>query len=214
MDIIGPIMIGPSSSHTAGAARIGKLARLMLQEPLKKAEITLYGSFAKTYQGHGTDLALLGGLLGFNPDDPRIREATALAKESFVHELKADTTTVTGHPNTVRLRLHGENGRVDVTGVSVGGGRIRITEIDGFSVNLDGESVVLVIHSVDKPGVITKLTASLGEGINIGNMSVSRQAKGSWVVMVIEIDMALPRETEAVLSNIEGVKKITQIIPL
>jgi L-serine dehydratase len=214
-DIIGPIMVGPSSSHTAGAARIGKLARIMLQEPVHRAEIKLYGSFAETYLGHGTHLAVLGGLLGYDPDDLRIRQSDSLAREAFGYEFVVLSGVPVDHPNTMRLSLAGETNQIDILGVSVGGGRIRVTEIDGFPVKLNGENIVLVIHSVDRPGVITLLTSCLAsENINIGNMTVSRQGKGSSVVMTIEIDApAEPRVLDRVRST-EGVQRATQIIPL
>lgn len=214
-DIIGPIMVGPSSSHTAGAARIGKLARVMLQEPVQKAEIRLYGSFAETYLGHGTHLAVLGGLLGFDPDDIRIREADQLAAEAFSFDFVILSHVTVDHPNTMRLTLTGDKNRIEIVGVSVGGGRIRIVEVDGFPVRLNGESIVLVIHSVDRPGVITLLTACLAsEGINIGNMTVSRQGKGSSVVMTIEIDAPADSRVLERVRSTEGVHRATQIIPL
>jgi L-serine dehydratase len=180
-----------------------------------EADIILYGSFAETYRGHGTHLALLGGLLGFDPDDVRIRESEKLAAQFFRYSLSTGKQLPSMHPNTVRLRLRGESSRVEVVGESVGGGRVRITEIDGFPVHLDGESVVLIVHSIDRPGVITALTSCLARAsINIGNMSVSRQGKGASVVMTIEVDAEVDRQTAALLSNVDGVSKVTQIVPL
>ena len=142
LDIIGPVMIGPSSSHTAGAARIGKLALRILQERVESAEILLYGSFARTYLGHGTHLALLAGLLGFDPDDARIRQAEKLARDAFTFSLIALPEETVSHPNTVRLRLRGQNEHLEMVGISVGGGRVIVTEIDKFAVHIDGESIV------------------------------------------------------------------------
>lgn len=211
-DIIGPIMIGPSSSHTAGAARIGRLAWRLLQEPVRKAEIVLYGSFARTYLGHGTHLALLGGLLGFAPDDPRIRDAEALARDSFTYTMKQGGEAE--HPNTVRLKLYGNQAQVEVVGISVGGGSIRLIEIDGFPVRIDGESIVAIVHSLDRPGVITQLTSVVAmDGVNVGNMHVSRQGRGASVVMTIEVDSELSPSAMASMSTIPGVRRITQIIP-
>ncbi len=187
----------------------------MLQEPVRRAEIALYGSFAETYLGHGTHLAVLGGLLGFDPDDIRIRQADELAALVFDYEFIIRAGVPVDHPNTVRLGLVGEKNRIEIVGVSVGGGRIRITEVDGFPVKLHGESIVLVIHSVDRPGVITLLTACLAsEGINIGNMTVSRQGKGSLVVMTIEIDAPADSRVLDRVCSTEGVQRATQIIPL
>lgn len=214
LDIIGPVMIGPSSSHTAGAARLGKLALRILQEKVVSAEIFLYGSFARTYVGHGTHLALLGGLLGFDPDDVRIREAVKLARDEFVYELITLPEETVNHPNTVRLRLKGEHEQLEMVGISVGGGRVVVTEIDTFSVHIDGESIVLVVHSLDKPGVITKLTALMADdSVNIGNMNVSRQSRGASVVMTIEVDSPISFPMLLRLRAIAGVSKITQIIP-
>ncbi|KAF0197974.1 MAG: L-serine dehydratase [Bacillota bacterium] len=214
LDIIGPIMIGPSSSHTAGAARLGKLALRILQERVVSAEILLYGSFARTYVGHGTHLAVLGGLLGFDPDDTRIREADKLAKDEFTFDLVTLPEETVSHPNTVRLRLRGEREQLEMVGISVGGGRVIVTEIDRFAVHIDGESTILVIHSLDQPGVITKLTALIAEdSVNIGNMNVSRQSKGASVVMTIEIDSPISPSMLLRLKAVAGVSKITQIIP-
>lgn len=214
LDIIGPIMIGPSSSHTAGAARLGKLALRILQEELVEAEINLYGSFARTYIGHGTHLALLGGLLGFEPDDLRIRDALNLAKASFEFSIHALIEQPTTHPNTVRLKLRGPKESLDLLGISVGGGRVVVTEIDTFPVHIDGESIVLVVHSLDQPGVITKLTALIAaDGVNVGNMNVSRLARGASVIMTIEVDTPVSADMSERLLAISGIRKITHIIP-
>jgi len=207
-------MIGPSSSHTAGAARLGKLALRILEEKVTSAEILLYGSFARTYLGHGTHLAILGGLLGFDPDDARIRDADRLAREEFTYSIIPVLEESVAHPNTVRLRLKGEHEHLELTGISIGGGRVVVTEIDRFTVRIDGESVMLVVHSLDQPGVITKLTALIAEdGVNIGNMNVSRQSKGASVVMTLESDSPISPATLVRLRAITGVQKITQIIP-
>jgi len=207
-------MIGPSSSHTAGAARLGKLALKILQEPVVNAEILLYGSFARTYVGHGTHLAILGGLLGYEPDDERIREAVSLAQSSFAFSITTLPEHAVSHPNTLRLRLRSSTQRLELVGQSLGGGRVCVTEIDSFPVRIDGESVVLVVHSQDQPGVITRLTALVAEeGVNIGNMNVSRLARGSSVVMTIEVDSPVSPDMLLRLERINGVSKVTQIIP-
>jgi len=212
LDIIGPVMIGPSSSHTAGAARIAKLALRLLGEPVNRAEIILYNSFAKTYFGHGTHLAILGGLMGFAPDDVRLRTADILARDSFSY------TLVTGegpmHPNTVRLLLTGSTQAVEVVGVSLGGGRVKIVEIDGFPTQVDGTSHVIVVFSADRPGVITFLTALIAKAeVNIGNMNVSRRYKGASVVMTIELDQPLARGLLSEMLQSSEVHKIVQISP-
>ncbi|MDP3058800.1 MAG: L-serine ammonia-lyase, iron-sulfur-dependent subunit beta [bacterium] len=215
LDIIGPIMIGPSSSHTAGAARLGKLAKTLLGESLAKAEIELFGSFAKTYLGHGTHLALLGGLLGFDPDDERIRKADEIASRQFDFCFSTFDAPINMHPNTVRLILRGGSEAIELVGASLGGGRVVVNEIDGFSVRLDGERTVIIVHSVDIPGVITSLTSVLSEaGVNIGNMSVSRTAKGAKVIMTIEIDCVILPEVLARVEKVPGITKVSQVTPL
>ena len=139
-DIIGPVMIGPSSSHTAGAARLGKMARCIFGSVPKKVEMTLYGSFAKTYKGHGTDRALLGGLLGFKEDDKRIRNGKELADEASLDYTFIESPLDIGHPNVVKFDLYGEKERhMSVVGRSIGGGQIMITEVDGNDMSMTGE---------------------------------------------------------------------------
>ena len=158
-DVMGPNMIGPSSSHTAGAARIGFLAQKMINGPLKEVNFTLYGSFARTFKGHGTDRALLGGIMGFSTDDMRIRNSFEIAKEkgltfSFTpNELETDI-----HPNTVDIHMVNNNGQeMTVRGESLGGGKVRIVKINSVQVDFSGEySAIIVIHQ-DKPGVVAAL---------------------------------------------------------
>lgn len=145
-DIIGPVMVGPSSSHTAGAARIGKVARTILGEELKEAIIEMHGSFAKTYKGHGTDKALLAGLMGFEVDDDRIRNSLEIANQKGIKFIFNTAVMGNVHPNTARLNLTGESGRkVCVQGASIGGGNIVITEIDGIEVELTGNLHTLIV---------------------------------------------------------------------
>ena len=158
-DIVGPVMIGPSSSHTAGAARIGLMARKILKDEPQKAVITVYGSFAKTYRGHGTDKALVAGLLGFSADDLRLRDSFAIAKkEGLQVELERSEDEV-GHPNTVRIAMTGKHGAcAEILGVSLGGGKIEIREINGFDVSLSGEEHTLITLHRDQPGIIAQAT--------------------------------------------------------
>jgi len=212
LDVIGPVMIGPSSSHTAGAARIAKLALRLLGEPVIKAEIILYNSFAQTYFGHGTHLAILGGLMGFAPDDARLRKADILARDAFSYTLATGEGPL--HPNTVRLLLSGSTQSVEVVGLSMGGGRVKIVEIDGFPTQIDGTNHVIVVFSDDRPGVITFLTALIaGAEVNIGNMNVSRRGKGASVVMTMELDQPLARGVLSEMSQSNEVHKIVQISP-
>lgn len=216
-DIIGPVMIGPSSSHTAGAARLGKMARTILGEDPIAAVIELHGSFAQTYRGHGTDKALVAGLLGYNTDDVRIRDALEMAPERGINiTFKTIDLGDSAHPNTAVFHLTGALGReVKVVGASTGGGNIIITEIDGYSVELTGEYYTLISIHQDKPGVIALITHMLAqESVNIAFMRVSRREKGSQALAIIEADHVLPRHILTAISSIPSVKLALLIPPL
>lgn len=215
-DMIGPIMIGPSSSHTAGAARLGKMARIILGEEPVRAVIGLHGSFAQTYKGHGTDKALVAGLLGFAADDARIREALTIARENQL-DISFSLVDLGGvHPNTAVLQLYGLSGRATrVVGASVGGGSIRITEIDGYHVDLSGEYHTLVSTHQDQPGVVALVAQALAvEGVNIAFMRLSRRQRGSQALMILEVDQAVPPEALAKIQEIPAVQMALQIPPL
>ncbi|MFJ5622154.1 L-serine ammonia-lyase, iron-sulfur-dependent subunit beta [Peribacillus loiseleuriae] len=208
-DIIGPVMIGPSSSHTAGAARIGRVARNLFGREPKWADIYLYGSFAKTYKGHGTDVALVGGLLDFDTFDERIKQSLDLAvlkkmKISF-HEEEA----VPDHPNTAKLVIGDTQGELELVGISIGGGKIEITELNGFKLRLSGHHpAILVVHD-DRFGAIANVANILSKHeMNIGHMEVSRKEKGKMALMVIEVDQNID---DVVLAEIEGLPYITQV---
>ena len=188
-DIVGPVMIGPSSSHTAGAARLGLMARKILGERPVRAEINLHGSFAKTYKGHGTDKALLAGIMGMEPDDMRLREALELAEEGGLSYVFKQVELREAHPNTAVIYLVGETGRVArVRGASVGGGNILISNIDGYEVELSGQYPVLLTIHRDRPGVITQVTRILSRyEVNIAFMRVSRQSRGETAMMIMEL---------------------------
>lgn len=205
-DVLGPNMIGPSSSHTAGAAIIAYLARKMVNGPIKNVTFILYGSFAKTYRGHGTDRALVGGILGFATDDTRIRESFQLAKEAglefaFVEDEKETEI----YPNTVDIRMENQAGRViTVRGESLGGGKVRIVRINQVKVDFTGEySAVIVIHQ-DKPGVVAHITKELSDRyVNIAFMRLFREAKGDIAYTIVESDDHLPEDiTENLRSNV------------
>lgn len=194
-DVMGPNMIGPSSSHTAGAARIAFLARKMLNSTLKKVQFTLYGSFAKTYHGHGTDRALLGGIMGFGTDDMRIRDSFEIAKDigldfSFVpNEIETDV-----HPNTVDILMANENGdHIMIRGESLGGGKARICRINDVEVDFTGEYSTLIVIQKDKPGVVTYITKCLSDqDVNIAFMRLFRESKGNTAYSIVESDGLLP----------------------
>lgn len=189
-DIIGPIMIGPSSSHTAGAVRIGKYARSILGSKPIRAEIRFCGSFAKTYKGHGTDKAIVAGILGMEPDDARIKTSLETAgTEGLSYQfVTADIENV--HPNTAEIVLTGEAGNsVLVRGSSIGGGNIIITKINETAVSINGKSTTLIIPHRDVPGMIAAVAKILAEnGVNIHGFSLSRDRKGGTAVMTIEVD--------------------------
>lgn len=179
-DVLGPVMTGPSSSHTAGAVRIGSTARRLLGEQPAEAEILLYGSFAATGRGHGTDRALVAGLLGMQPDDDRIPHSFSIAKEAGLH-FKIGTTNLRGaHPNTAVLRLTGASGRkLEVVGASIGGGRINICQIDGITTNFGGDHNTLIVHNQDTPGHVAAVTTCLSQhGVNIATMQLYRSTAG------------------------------------
>ena len=203
-DVIGPNMIGPSSSHTAGAVSIALMARKLFQEEIVKVEFTLYGSFAKTYRGHGTDRALLGGILGFAPDDVRIREAFRIAEERGLEfRFMEDHDTHGLHPNTADIVMHNGKGRTQfVRGVSVGGGRMKIVKINNIDVDFTGEySAAIVIHQ-DKPGVVAHITKCLSDdGVNIAFMRLFREAKGHIAYTIVESDDALPADLSDMLKE-------------
>lgn len=189
-DIIGPVMIGPSSSHTAGAARLGRVTRALLGTEPVQAEIRLHGSFAKTYKGHGTDRALVAGILGMETDDPGLRNALETARERGL-EVTFKTVELDGaHPNTAWILLTDAAGdQVSLIGSSIGGGNILVTKLNGMDVYFTGEKETLIVRHQDVPGIIASVTevAALA-GANISNFRLSRKEKGGEAVMTIELD--------------------------
>lgn len=196
-DVIGPNMIGPSSSHTAGAVSIALMARRMFRRPISKVTFTLYGSFAKTYRGHGTDRALLGGTLGFATDDIRIRDAFSIAEEQGLDYLyHIDSRTQVKHPNTADILLESPDGdTLLVRGESIGGGKIRIAKIDNIEVDFTGEYSTLIIRQEDKPGVVVHIAQCLNNhNVNIAFMRMFREEKGGRAFTVVESDERIPAE--------------------
>lgn len=188
-DVIGPVMIGPSSSHTAGAARIGKAARDFFGKEPKWAKIHLYGSFAKTYKGHGTDFALAGGLLGFDTDDKRMSSALELCKNKGLEIEFVVEEAATDHPNTARLIIGDDDKQIEIVGISIGGGMIEITELNGFELRLSGSNPALLIVHNDKFGAIASVAQIFAENkLNIGHMAVNRKEVGREALMIIETD--------------------------
>ena len=191
-DIIGPIMIGPSSSHTAGAARIGRMARHLLAEPPAEAELLLYGSFLLTHGGHGTDRALVAGLLDMAVDDVRLRDSFDYARAQGLKFRFGEARLRQAHPNTVVVHLKGVSGRtLDMRAASVGGGNIRVEELNGLPVSFTGQQNTLIIPHVDQPGKIAAVTACAAQyGMNIGSMQVFRDRMGGRAIMILETDGA------------------------
>jgi L-serine dehydratase len=211
-DIIGPVMIGPSSSHTAGAARIGRVARTLFGKLPKKAVISLYGSFAKTYKGHGTDFAIVAGLLDLDTFDERMPKSLAIAKDLGLEVVFQTEEAVTDHPNTVKINLYGGDEELELVGISIGGGTIEITELNSFPLKLSGEHpAILVVHQ-DRFGIISAVTSVLSKyQINIGHMEVSRLDKGEMALMVIEVDQKIEDLVIEELSNLANVSKIIRM---
>ena len=194
-DVLGPNMIGPSSSHTAGAAVIAFLAHKMIAPPLKKVDFTLYGSFSKTYHGHGTDRALLGGMMGFNTDDIRIRNSFQIAVErGLAYSFTPCETETDVHPNTVDIRMENTRGQVmTVRGESLGGGKVRISRINGVAVDFTGEYSTVIFVQQDTPGVVAHITKVLSDsGVNIAFMRLYRESKGRTAYTIVESDGRFP----------------------
>ncbi|MGB9858529.1 MAG: L-serine ammonia-lyase, iron-sulfur-dependent subunit beta [Moorellaceae bacterium] len=213
--VIGPVMIGPSSSHTAGAVRIGRLARAILGEAPRRAEIFLHGSFARTYRGHGTDRALVAGLLGLNVDDERVRQALDLARENGLEFALEERDLGEVHPNSVLLVLQGSARQVEVMASSLGGAQVVVNRIDQFPVEVTGELPTLVAAYKDQPGIIAAVTALLaGRSINIARMRVSREGLGQRALMVVETDEGLPEEMIVGLRTWPVMERVIHIDPI
>ncbi|MED3624265.1 L-serine ammonia-lyase, iron-sulfur-dependent subunit beta [Neobacillus thermocopriae] len=212
-DIIGPVMIGPSSSHTAGAARIGRVARSLFGREPKWANISFYGSFAQTYKGHGTDVAIVGGLLDFDTDDERIIHAIEIAKERGIKIRFIEEDAVPDHPNTARIIIGDHNGELELVGISIGGGKIEITELNGFELKLSGNHpAILVVHN-DRFGAIASVANTLAKyEINIGHMEVSRKEKGKMALMTIEVDQNIDDNIIKELEELPNILKVTKIV--
>ena len=210
-DILGPVMVGPSCSHTAGAARIGLIARQLFGRQPDKAQVYLHGSFAATGKGHGTDKALIAGLLGMKPDDMRIPESFEIAKEMGMEFQIAEKDIREAHPNTAQIIMEAEGVKtMKIQAYSIGGGRIRVSKLDGIDVHFSGESNTLIVRNVDQPGRITEVAAALSKcDINIATMQVFRDKRGGFAVMVVETDQVVSKEAIENLEKKEGIIKVT-----
>jgi len=210
-DLIGPVMIGPSSSHTAGAARIGRIARQLLGERPVKAVVSFHGSFEKTYQGHGTDRAVAGGLMDMGVDDERLRDSLSIARQEGLDLTFQPVRLRDAHPNTVLVDVTGESGkRVQVQAASIGGGSILVQYLDGLEVGFSGEKTTLIIRHTDAPGAIAMVTHLLsGMRINIATMRVFRREAGGEAVMAIELDQRPAESLIAALKILPGITDVT-----
>ena len=210
-DMMGPVMVGPSSSHTAGAARIGNMGRTLLGEEVARADIGLHGSFAETGFGHGTDRALLAGLLGMKPDDLRIPNAYEEANRAGMAYSFRTVELRDAHPNTALLELTGKSGKkLTLQASSIGGGAIVVNKIDGIDVNFTGDFNTLIVRNQDESGSVATITSILSQvHINVANMSVNRHRRGGDALMVIETDQHIkPRQVEF-LSELPGILSVT-----
>lgn len=212
-DIIGPVMVGPSSSHTAGAARIGKITRMLLGSRPTEARIGLYGSFRKTYRGHGTDKALIGGLLGMDVDDLRLRDSLRMAEEAGLEYSFYNADLRGAHPNTVIMDVTGEDGRkISVEAASVGGGEIVVKSIDGLEAGFSGHENTLILTYRDVTGMIARISGELAySAINIATMRVFRRSAGGEAMVALELDGAANEELLERLSRLTGVYHVAYL---
>jgi len=212
-DIMGPIMVGPSSSHTAGAVKIGFTARQLLKEAVRSAEIYLHGSFLATGKGHGTDKALIAGLLGMKPDDERIPDSFMLAGEQGLVYQISGIELRNAHPNSVLLKLTGVAGaKLEMIASSIGGGQIMINQIDGIVADISACYPTLIIHNADKPGTVSLATSILGQkAVNIATMRMNRDKRGGNAVMIIECDQEVPDDALDLLRKAAGIIKVTYL---
>ena len=214
-DIMGPIMVGPSSSHTAGAVRIGAMARALLGQTPTKAQLLLHGSFASTGEGHGTHQALIAGLLGLTPDDGRVPDSFALAKAQRL-DFSFDTISLRDvHPNSALIRLEGaQGGKLEVAASSLGGGRIKVFQVDGLGCSFSGDLPTLVVHNTDQPGCVSQVTGVLARrGLNVATLQLNRDGRGENAVMVIESDQPIFAQAADEIRALPGILRVTRYTP-
>lgn len=200
LDVMGPVMVGPSSSHTAGTARLGRVARELLNEEPVDVHFFLHPPLAATYRGHGSDFALVGGSIGLNVDDPRIPEAIRIAEQMDVNITFSEEDLGEVHPNTVRIEIKGPNREAEIMGSSIGGGVIEVFQLNGFQTRFKGDSPTLLLFYRDRPGMISEVTKVIAEeGINIASLYCSRKQRGKDAFMQIDVDSPI---SEAALKRI------------
>lgn len=207
LDVMGPVMVGPSSSHTAGTARLGRVAREILDEDPTEVHFFLHHPLAATYRGHGSDFALVGGSIGLNVDDPRIPEAIRIAEQMDVKVEFSDDDLGEVHPNTVRIEIRGPSRETEIVGSSIGGGVIEVFKIDGFQTRFKGDSPTLLLFYRDRPGMIAEVANIIAEeGINIASLYCSRKQRGKNAFMQVDVDSPL---SEAALQRIRLLTDVT-----
>lgn len=210
-DVLGPVMIGPSSSHTAGAARLGKVARGIVGEDFKTVEFYLHGSFAETYRGHGTDRALVAGILGMNADDERLRTSLQIAEERGIDVKFIKSDLGDEHPNTVRMVFYMSDGSVsEVTGSSIGGGNIVITDIDGEQVEFTGAHPTVIIRQKDIVGLVSKISSVMVEN-NIGIATMKMGRNGNEAFVILETDSEIPNKVVEIIKGLPGTSYVKAI---
>ncbi len=212
--MIGPIMIGPSSSHTAGVVRIGRVARQLLGEPVQSTEVTFYNSFARTYEGHGSDRAVIAGLLNMETDDERIKTALNVAKEEtgLEYKFKAVTNASALHPNTIRIKAMAGEASAEILGISRGGGLVSIVEIDGYRCNFTAQQHTLIVSAKDIPGSISFIATVLShEACNIATMTVDRAGKDKSAKLVLELDSGIRPITVEFMDSQKWIESVVYI---
>jgi len=208
LDVMGPVMVGPSSSHTAGTARLGRVAREILDEDPVSVHFYLHPPLAATYRGHGSDFALVGGSIGLNVDDPRIPEAIRIAEQMGVEVEFSEEDHGDVHPNTVRIEIKGPSREIEIMGSSIGGGVIEVFKINGFQTRFKGDSPVLLLFYRDRPGMIAEVANIIAdEGINIASLYCSRKQRGKDAFMEVDVDSPL---SHAALSRILALADVAE----
>ena len=212
-EILGPVMVGPSSSHTAGAVRIGYVCRKLMGEKIVTADIELYGSFLLTGKGHGTPQAIVAGLLGMTPDDARIPDSFEIAKAQGLKFTIGEAKLKEAHPNSVLLKLTGESGKeLEVIGESLGGSIINIAQIDGLPANISGDYPTLIASNMDVPGMVAKVSKVLFEAkINIAQMHLYRASRGKNSVLIAECDQEIENKTLNDIRDLGGIMKVSYL---
>lgn len=212
-EILGPVMVGPSSSHTAGAVRIGYVCRKLMGEKIVTADIELYGSFLLTGKGHGTPQAIVAGLLGMTPDDASIPDSFEIAKAQGLKFTIGEAKLKEAHPNSVLLKLTGESGKeLEVIGESLGGSIINIAQIDGLPANISGDYPTLIASNMDVPGMVAKVSKVLFEAkINIAQMHLYRASRGKNSVLIAECDQEIEEKTLNDIRDLDGIMKVSYL---